>query len=484
MKNLTQLTSEIAYEIFKNRDRRFDGLIFVGVTSTGIYCRPICPAPPAKFENCQFYNSVALAEKDGFRPCLRCKPERSPHAYNSENLSDLVYRSIQKIEQALDKDWNLEDLANSLNVSSRHLRRCFVEDLGVTPVQFLRSIRLLRAKQLLSDTSLSLTEVAFASGFKSVRTFNETIKKQYKLKPSDMRKQQRGETSPEKIIELKCGFRTPYDWASVLGYLKGRSNHAAELVKDGVYYRTVELEAHRGWLSVELNKKDQHLVISISYSLHPVVSEVIARIKRQFDIHANPMLINEVLGKSPILKESVAANPGLRSPGSFDAFEMLVRVILGQLISVKAATTLMNRFVEAYGQPIATPVAELNRVSPTAKTIATVDRDQLAGLGMQRKKAQTIIEVAKLFVSGELDFSLSTDKEALKKRLIQTAGIGAWTVEYMLMRGVSWPDAFPSTDLGVQKALGTKSKKEIEQIGLDWSPFRAYATQHLWRMIS
>lgn len=483
MKNQTNLTFEVAYDIFKNRDRRFDGLIFIGITSTGIYCRPICPARPAKMENCQFYNSAALAEKAGFRPCLRCKPERAPHAYHSKNLSDLVVRGTQKIEQALDRDWNLEDLAQSLKVSSRHLRRCFVEDLGVTPTQFLRSVRLLRAKQLLSDTHLSITQVAYASGFKSIRTFNETIKRHYHLKPSAIRKQQKSKAFSENIIQLKCGFRPPYDWDALLSYFKGRSNNGAELVKDGVYYRTVALKKYEGWLSVALNKKDQHLDISISYSLHQIVNEVLAKIQRQFDVHANPMLINEVLEKSPLLQKSISENPGLRSPGSFDAFEMLTRVILGQLISVKAATTLMQRFVETYGQPIKTPIPELQKIAPTAERIATVDRDELAKIGIQRKKAQTIIDCAQLLLSGELDFSLGADQEQLKKTLMNISGIGPWTVEYMLMRGLSWPDAFPSTDLGVQKALGTKNKKEIEQMGAAWSPFRAYATQHLWKMM-
>ena len=486
MENQTRFTSEIAYEIFKNRDRRFDGLIFVGITSTGIYCRPICPAPQAKFSNCKFYPSAVLAEQAGFRPCLRCKPERSPYSYDSKDISNLVYRATQKIEHAIAKDWTLEDLALDLEVSTRHLRRSFVEDLGVTPIKYLQSIRLLRAKQLLCDSDLSVTQIAFASGFKSLRRFNEVFKQQYNLTPSDIRKQPKTQEKEleHKTIHLKCGFRIPYDWGHLISYLHGRSAHAAELVSDGVYYRTVRIGEYKGWFSVSLSEKDLHLSIHISYSLHPIVSEVIAKIKRQFDVHANPMRINAQLEKDSILRQSVSTNAGLRSPGSFDAFEMLVRVILGQRISVKAATTLMNRYVSTFGETFETPIPGLERISPLPEVVAKADAGEIASLGMPYKRAEAIRSVAKAFDEGRLDFSPDTNIEKLKLELKKIPGIGPWTIEYMLMRGISWPDAFPTTDLGVQKALGTKNKKEIASISNSWQPYRSYATHHLWKMLA
>ena len=486
MGNQTGFTSEIAYDIFKNKDRRFDGLIFVGITSTGIYCRPICPAPQAKFSNCAFYPSAVLAEQAGYRPCLRCKPERSPYSYNAEDISNLVYRAIQKIEFTITRDWTLEDLASDLNVSTRHLRRSFAKELGVSPIKYLQSIRLLRAKQLLGDSNLTVTHVAFASGFKSLRRFNETFKRQYNLTPTHIRKQQKNQEQEmeDKMIHLKCGFRTPYDWDYIIGYFRGRSAHASELVSDGVYYRTVRVGEHKGWFSVSLSEKDLHLSIDISYSLHPIVSDIIAIVKRQFDVYANPLRINAQLEKDPILGQSVSANPGLRSPGSFDPFEMLVRVILGQRISVKAATTLMNRYVSAFGEPFETPIPGLERLSPLPAVVANADAGEIASLGMPYKRAETIIAVAKAFDEGRLNFLPDAVIEKLRLELGKVPGIGPWTIEYMLMRGVSWPDAFPTSDLGVQKALGTKKKQEIEAVSQSWQPYRSYATHHLWKMIS
>jgi len=486
MENQTQFSAQVAYEIFKNRDRRFDGLIFVGITSTGIYCRPICPAPQAKSANCRYYPSAVLAEQAGFRPCLRCKPERSPYSYNAEDISNLVYRATQKIEYALIKDWTLEELAHDLKVSSRHLRRSFVQELGVSPIKYLQSVRLLRAKQLLGDANLTVTQVAFASGFKSVRRFNEIFKQQYSLTPSNIRKQQKAKLdhSDEKTIHLKCGYRVPYNWHHIISYFQARSAHPAELVNNGVYYRTVQLGAYKGWYSVAHSQKDLHLSVQISHNLHPIVAEVIAKIKRQFDVHANPLKINAKLEKDSILRQSVLSNPGLRSPGSFDPFEMLIRVILGQRISVKAATTLMNRYVSTFGEVFKTPVAGLNRISPLPKVVAKADAGRVASLGIPYKRAETIITVSKAFDQGRLNFAPDTDLEKLRTALAEIPGIGPWTIEYMLMRGISWPDAFPTADLGVQKALGANSKKEIEAISQSWQPYRSYATHHLWKMIS
>lgn len=485
MKNQTVLTPEVAYKIFENRDRRFDGLIFIGVITTGVYCRPICPAPHPKFSNCEFFPSAMLAEQSGFRPCLRCKPERSPNSYLADDISPAVYSAIQMIEYAISKDWTLAELASHLEISERHLRRMFTEELGVTPIQYLQSIRLLRAKQLLGDTNMPITQIAFASGFKSLRRFNETFKDRYNLTPSAIRKRttNEGEKVEPKVLQLKCGFRTPYDWDHIVSYFNGRSAHGAELVHKGIYYRTVQIDKYKGWISVALSKKDKHLSIQISYSLHPVVSVIITRIKRQFDVHANPLQINKQLGTDPVLRKRIENNPGLRSPGAFNPFELLIRVILGQRISVKAATTLMNRFVSTFGQPFPTPIPKLSRLSPSPEVVAKADPGAIAALGMPLKRAQTIVEVAKVFESGKLDFLTDTNISKIKSELMKIPGIGPWTVEYMLMRGVSWPDAFPSTDLGIQKALKTKNKSEIESIGKKWQPYRSYATHHLWNML-
>ncbi|MBV6647410.1 MAG: helix-turn-helix domain-containing protein, partial [Cyclobacteriaceae bacterium] len=384
---------------------------------------------------------------------------------------------------ALIKDWTLEDLASDLGVSTRHLRRNFVQELGVTPIKYLQSIRLLRAKQLLGDSNLTVTQIAFASGFKSLRRFNEIFKQQYNLTPSNIRKQQSTKQSEDKTIHLKCGFRVPYDWSYIINYFHGRSAHAAELVRNSIYYRTVHMGDYKGWYAVSHSEKDLHLSIQISHSLHPIVSEIIPKIKRQFDVHANPLKINAKLEKDPILGPSISSHSGLRSPGSFDPFEMLVRVILGQRISVKAATTLMNRYVSTFGEVFETPIQGLDRISPLPEVVAQADAGKIASLGMPYKRAETIILVAKAFEQGKLDFAPDADIEKLKLGLADIPGIGPWTIEYMLMRGISWPDAFPTTDLGVQKALGTKSNKEIVATSDSWQPYRSYATHHLWKML-
>ncbi len=292
------------------------------------------------------------------------------------------------------------------------------------------------------------------------------------------------EEQENKMIQKKCGFRTPYDWNYIIQYLHGRSAHAAELAIDDVYYRTVHVKGYQGWYSVSHSEKDLHLSIQISQGLHPVVSEVIAKIKRQFDVCANPLKINGKLKEDPVLAQSVADNPGMRSPGSFDPFEMLVRVILGQMVSVKAATTLMNRYVSAFGEAFETPIPGLNMISPLPEVMAKADVAQVAALGMPRKRAETIIAVAQAFEQGKLDFAPDADVEKLKQQLANIPGIGPWTIEYMLMRGLSWPDAFPTTDLGIQKALGTKSKREIDAVSKTWKPYRSYATHHLWKTLT
>lgn len=478
------LQPAIAYGIFKERDRRFDGLVFIGVTSTGIYCRSVCPAPMAKPQNCRFYVSAATAEKAGFRPCLRCRPEQAPGNSSVDAVSTWVYRAICRMEYSLLEDWRLNDLAAYLGISDRHLRRAFVQELGVTPIEYLQSYRLLRAKELLTDTALPVTQVAFASGFRSLRRFNEVFKNQYHLSPTSLRKKQFSGQSQEDTLKLHYYFRPPYDWQHLYHYFSGRTGGLCELGWERRYYRTARIKESIGWFSVGISATKEALEVCVSAGLHPVVGELVARIKHQFDLHANPSRIVAVLEADPILKVSVRQRPGLRSPGTFDGFELLVRTILGQHISIQAANTLMRRLVSTFGEPLETPVPGLTHLSPLPETLAAASHKSIAAIGMPARRAETIRHAARAYEAGQLDLRPGADIDRVAESLLRLPGIGPWTAQYVLMRAVAWPDAFPGNDLGIQKALGTRQKAVIEQRSQAWHPWRSYATHHLWNTLA
>jgi AraC family transcriptional regulator of adaptative response / DNA-3-methyladenine glycosylase II len=474
--DIRQLNETACYQAILARDRRFDGLMFVGVASTGIYCRPICPAKTPLQRNCGYYPSAAAAERAGFRPCLRCRPELAPGNARVDAVGRLASAAASSIEDGALTDSSVETLAERLGVTSRHLRRAVEREFGVSPIALAQTQRLLTAKRLLTDTRLPITEVAFASGFSSLRRFNALFLERYRMNPTDLRRTAASANRPQTIV-CEIAFRPPLDWYSHLDFLTKRATAGVEMAADGKYYRTVAAGRASGWVSVGLSHRPATLRVEMSESLAPALIKVVAGVKRVCDVSANPSQIADRLG------DIAAARPGLRVPGVFDGFELAVRAVLGQQVSVAAATTLSGRFTTAFGELVETPYPELTRATPTAQRIAEVDPAEIAALGIVGARARTIVELAKAVVDGKVDLSAHADPARTAESLKKIPGIGEWTAQYVGMRALGWPDAFPHTDLGIMKALGTRDSKHVLAEAEKWRPWRAYAVMHLWKSL-
>ena len=466
------------YQALAARDVRFDGLFFVGVTSTGIYCRPICTARTPKKSNCRFFSHAASAEKEHFRPCLRCRPELAPGHSPLEAGQQMAYRLAQAIQESpLNKELPLAELAQQLNLSPRHLRRISVKEFGVSPIQLAQTQRLLLAKQLLTGTNLSITEIAFASGFSSVRRFNTLLKAHYRLTPSQLRKATALPSSDG--FSLPLAYRPPLAWPQLLGFLGKRAVTGVEIVTSTSYARTLQLGQHQGWVKASQSSKGHYLTIELSLSLLPVLSKVLDQVRHFFDLCARPDIIHQHLGQDPLLSRLIQKHPGLRVPGTMNVFELSWRAVLGQQISVKAATTMAGRLAERFGTPLLTPDPTLNRLSPMPETIAGLDPTALQQLGIQSSKALTIIKLGQLWPELQHDLN-GEDHSHFLKLLLSIKGIGLWTAQYIAMRALGWPDAFMPTDL-VLCQVTEKTTKNLETTAEAWRPWRAYAAMYLWQ---
>jgi AraC family transcriptional regulator, regulatory protein of adaptative response / DNA-3-methyladenine glycosylase II len=473
-----ELDSGACFRAVIARDRRFDGRFFVAVTSTHIYCRPICPARPPKRQNMRFYSSAAAAEAAGFRPCLRCRPERAPGLASVDAVSRLVGAAIAGIEEHALSSAKVGELAASLGVSDRHLRRVTESELGVSPIELAQTQRLLLAKRLLGDTRLSQTEIAFASGFGSVRRFNALFKSRYGLSPRALR----GTAKAPEGLHCQLEFRPPFAWRSLLDYLGRRAIPGVEMADATHYRRTVSIDYTQGWIAVSLGKKDNALNVEISQSLAPVIGAVIVRVKRLFDLGAAPAAVSDLLLPDPLLGKVVRRIPGLRVAGAFDGFELAVRAILGQQVSVKGATTLAGRWAQAFGTPIATPYPELNRLTPSAQQMICVSPDEICALGIVGARARCLSLLAAAVLERTVVLTFAPNVEEQIEALMRLPGIGPWTAQYIAMRALHWPDAFPSGDLMLMRAANATQKK-LQQLAEGWRPWRAYATHYLWQSL-
>ena len=477
-----------AYQALVARDPRFDGVFFVGVTSTGIYCRPICPAKTPRRENCRFHASAEAAEKAGFRPCLRCRPELAPGQAPVDHAHRVVHLLVQRMgEGLLDDGAGLEEIAAQFGLSSRQLRRIVQQELGVSPIELLQTRRLLLAKQLLTETRLPVTEIAFASGFSSLRRFNDAFRSQYRMPPTRLRRQAAepgAKVGASGTSTLRLSYRPPYDWAEILEFLRGRLIKGVEVVADGGYGRTVRLGQHTGWIRVTHAPEKNALLVEFSPALTPVLPTLLGRLRHLFDLAARPDLIAAHLAKDRRLKASLQRNPGLRVPGAFDGFEAAIRAILGQQITVQAATTLSGRLAEAFGEPFATPFPELTRLAPRAESLAKARAGAIARLGLPRARAKSIIGLARAFQAGSLVLEPGADPAAAIARLQSLPGIGPWTAHYIAMRALRWPDAFPTGDIAVLNNLGGVTAKRAEAMAEAWRPWRSYAVLHIWRNLA
>jgi AraC family transcriptional regulator, regulatory protein of adaptative response / DNA-3-methyladenine glycosylase II len=465
------------YQAIVTRDRRFDGRFFVGVKSTGIYCRPICRSRRPLLKHCQFFRLAAAAEAAGFRPCLRCRPELAPGQAPIDSADRLTFAAVKQIEAGALTDGNVASLAQSLGVSDRHLRRVLLANLGVTPIQLAQTQRLLLAKQLLTDTNLSMIDVAFASGFSSLRRFNALFRQRYRIAPSRLR------AKPSRIREdtscsCRLPYRTPFDWDSLLSFYSRRMFAGVEEIENGQYRRTARIGKHEGWIAVENDSANHVLRLEVSVTLLPVLMDVRARVRRLFDLDADPETIASHLG------DLANGHSGLRVPGAFDGFEMAIRAILGQQISVSAASTFAARLTRKFGKSIQTPFPGLTHLAPTAKALATADADEFLSLGITRARAKSVQSMAQAVLTGAISLDVAVSIETALNQLKALPGIGDWTAHYFAMRIFGWPDAFPHSDLGILKALNTTNPREALSRAESWRPWRAYAAIHLWKTLA
>jgi len=476
------------YSALAARDRRFDGVFFVGVTSTDVYCRPICPAKTPRRSNCRFFDTPQEAELAGFRPCLRCRPELAPGSAPVDDGQRIARLIVQRLEEgSLDDTAGLEDIADQFELSSRQVRRIVQKELGVPPIQLLLTRRLLLAKQLLTETTLPVTEVAFASGFSSLRRFNDAFNTRYRMPPSRLRKRAAegvaaiadGQTST-----LQLSYRSPYDWNGVLRFLAARALKGVEHVTDTSYARTVQLGKAKGWIRVTQSKEKHALLLELTHSLTPMLPSLLSRTRALFDLDARPDVIARHLRKDPRLAQAVKTNPGMRVPGAFNGFELGLRAILGQQVTVKAATTIACRFVDAFGDRIVTPFAELNRLTPVPARVASASVDDIARHGILASRAGTIVALAEALTSDSLrlDAVAPAKPDDAIRKLTDLPGVGQWTAHYIAMRALCWPDAFPKEDVAVRHNLGGVTAGEAEALSQRWRPWRSYAVMHVWGM--
>lgn len=479
-----KLNEDICYKALIACDPRFDGLFYVGVSSTGIYCRSVCPARKPHRNKCTFFPNAASAEREGYRPCLRCRPELAPSLAPFESNKTIAGGIISRIQSgALNNNSNEETLASEFDLSSRQIRRLLLQEAGVTPIEYAQTCRLLLAKQLLTETRLPIIKVAHASGFSSLRRFNQSFLSHYRLPPSQLRKQNGKVKSTDSVI-LRLSYRPLLDWQSMLLFLAPRAIRGVEHVTESTYARTVSLGEYQGWLKVKQSKYKNALSVEISPSLTNVLQSVLAKLRDLFDLYARPDVIDSHLAESKRLAPLVCKRPGLRVLGAFDSFELAWRAILGQQVSVTGATTLAGRFAQTFGEPAYTPINNLNLFTPTASRIAASTPNKIAKLGLPLKRAATLHNLANLLTDEPTllypgrSISLATD------RLLALPGIGPRTSSYIAMRALRLPDAFLESDLGIKHALKETTPSKIRKIAEPWRPFRAYAAMHLWMNLS
>ncbi len=503
------------YRVLGSRDHRFDGCFFVAVTSTGIYCRPSCPAIVPERRNVRFYATAAAAQSAGFRACLRCHPHAAPGSPEWNRRGDLAARAMGLIADGVVDREGVSGLAQRLAYSERHLTRQLTAELGAGPLALARAQRAQTARILIETTTLRLIDVAHAAGFASVRQFNDTIRALFGRTPTELRRKaprhRYGSETPSGSrpeadgvgagglpIVVRLAYREPLDWGRLLSFLGIRAVPGVEDVVDGCYRRTLRLPHGHG--VVALTPVDGQIECRLHLADLRDLTAAVQRCRRLLDLDADPTAPAEHLAGDPLLAPLVRAAPGLRLPGAVDGAELAVRAVLGQQISVPAARTAAARLTQALGEPLPAPDGALTHLFPTPAAIAAAAPDELPG-GPARRR-HTLQALARLLAEGELAIDPGSDREEVRARLLALPGVGPWTTEYIAMRALADPDAFLPTDLGVRRALealghadqtlggecspgesalnGGCSSREAARVAERWRPWRAYALQHLW----
>lgn len=478
------LDQAACHRALRARDSRFDGVFFTAVKTTRIYCRPVCPARTPKRENCQFFPTAAEAEHAGFRPCLRCRPELAPHSQRSP-ADRAAARVLAQIRSGDLADGRLTHIATEMGISERHLRRMFVSEFGLPPIAFAQTQRLLFAKQLLQETALRTTDIAFSAGFQSLRRFHALFQTRYGLAPGEIRRSGRLLKDAD-TITLRLAYRPPLAWDQMLAFLAPRTIKGVEHIANGTYMRTVSIAGKRGWISVRPQPAENALIATVPSHLSSLLRPILSRLRGLFDLDADPAAISAHFHTDSLLREVVDRTPGLRVPGAWDGFELAVRAILGQQVSVRGASTLAGRLAARFGTAVDTPHAALSRIGPQAAGLAAASVEEIAKIGLPASRAATIQLLAKAACAGRLTLSTHADEHAEVAVLKAIPGIGDWTAQYIALRALRWPDAFPAGDLGLRKAVGDGtpvSGSALLERSEAWRPWRAYAAMYLWHSL-
>ncbi len=475
-----------------SRDARFDGRFYIAVKTSRVYCRPICPAPTCREENVRYYATAAAAAEAGYRPCLRCRPECAPGTAAWMGTSNSVSRALRLISESGLENGGVEKLAEKLGLGSRHLRRLFLRHLGATPLAVEQTRRLHFAKKLIDETRLPMGEVALAAGYGSVRRFNAHMRKTYKRTPREIRALARPTSEHvDNQYVFRLPFRPPLDWNGMLAFLAPRATPGVESVDlvSASYRRTLQIDGSSGACEVTLHPGGHALKVSIHFAETRLLFAIVERVRSMFDLDADWREIAACLKTDPLLRPMLLQSPGLRPPGAWDGFELAVRAILGQQVTVKGATTLTGRLVQKFGEPLqpvqknqseASTISDLTHLFPTPEVIAQTD---VASIGLPGARAESIRALARAVSTRQIVFSGVIDAMEFRRQLCELPGIGAWTAEYIAMRALRDPDAFPSSDLGLLKAAQAKSSRELEARSEPWRPWRAYAAMCLWRSL-
>lgn len=478
------LDHDACYHAVQSRDRRFDGWFFVGVTSTGVYCRPICAVRTPLQKNCRFFATAAAAEKAGFRPCLRCRPELAPGHSLAEMSSSLARAAARMIDEGFLQQHDLAALAAAVGVTDRHLRRIFRVEFDVSPIEYAQTQRLLLAKQLLTDTDMPVGDIAYAAGFGSVRRLNSGFAEHYGFAPTRLRTRAAPVPRSDDGATLMLGYRPPFAWHALLDFLRARAVDGVEAVDAHSYARTLALDyagrRHAGWLHARDVPQQHAVALTLSASLMQAMPPVLARVRRLFDLDCRPDLVDAHLGTL------AAGTPGLRVPGAVDGFEIAVRAIAGQVVSLAQARRILARLVVAHGTPLAQPRAGLPMAFPSAAALAGSDPLTLSReTGLQASRAAAVVEIARAIDAGRLRLEPLVPLAPTLAALQALPGIGEWTAQYIAMRALGWPNAFPLGDYVLRKrladhdgALPTRHAMATRAEG--WAPWRAYAAMHLW----
>jgi AraC family transcriptional regulator, regulatory protein of adaptative response / DNA-3-methyladenine glycosylase II len=473
------LQPDICQRAVRARDVRFDGIFFVGITTTRVYCRPVCPARVSYPERRRFFDSAASAERAGFRPCLRCRPELAPGRALMDAVPRLARLAAQRIGAGALNGQSVADFAGALGVSERHLRRALERELGVSPAELAQTHRLLLAKRLLAETSLPVTRVAFASGFQSLRRFNAVFRERYRLSPSALRRsapsRSAGSATPAgDFVTLTLAYRPPLDWPLLLRRLAREAVPGVISVNGGRYTRAVRLEGRTGAIVASNAERRSHLEVAVSLSLLPALMPLLARLRHLFDLDAEPAMVDAHLTLHG-LGESVRRHPGMRIPGAMDGFEVALRSLLDQ-----EDEGLLERVVEGFGEGVETGLSQVFRLGPTAERVAQAGPSALVKLGISRPRAEAVAAVARAMVDGGLRLQPGSDVVATHRALLEIEGVGERIATIIVMRALYWPDAFPTADAALQRAAGATGRRELREQAERWRPWRAYAAQHLW----